>query len=77
MGGKTPKTPQVVTRDPVAEQRAADSEATRKTNAELADRRRRRAGSSLLTAGPRGSGPAKNSLLAQAVPGLPAAMGDT
>lgn len=60
--------PPVVQRDPVAEQRQAEAEATVKTNAELASRRRRRRGSSLLTSGAQGSGPVSNSLLAQATP---------
>jgi hypothetical protein len=67
MCGKTPAPPpQVVQRDPVEDERKAQAEATRKTNAELAQRKRRRLGSSLLTAGPAGSAPPPNTLLAQA-----------
>ena len=67
MGGKTPRTPTVVNRDPIAEQRAAEAEAAMKANAELALRRRRRAGSSLLTAGAQGSSPGR-SLMPEAMP---------
>lgn len=76
MGGKAPKTPTVVQRDPIAEQRKAENEAAMKANSELALRRRRRAGNSLLTAGAQGSGPGRSmmpqamgsSLLASAIP---------
>jgi hypothetical protein len=49
MCGKTPKTPKVVERDPVAEQLAADMQSTRDANADTVAQRRRRKGSSLLT----------------------------
>ena len=77
MCGSKPKTPQVVERDPVAEQAEADRKATVAANSELASRRRRRAstgGGVAATAlraanlgSPRGSAVA--SLLAQAKPG--------
>jgi hypothetical protein len=73
MGGKAPKVPKVVERDPVAEQRAAEAEATAKTNAELAMRNRRRRGSLLQTSSA-GYGPAPNTLLAQAT-GKPVTLG--
>lgn len=66
MCGKTPKTPQVVQRDPIAEQIAAENKATMETNQETAAKRVRRRGSSLLTAGAGGSSAtAAPSLLAQ------------
>lgn len=45
MCGSKPKTPQVVERDPVAEQAEADRQATIAANTETAARRRRRASS--------------------------------
>lgn len=63
------KTPKVVERDPVADQRAAEAQAASAANLELASRRRRRRESSLLTMGAQGT--ANNtgvrSLLASAV----------
>ena len=72
MGGKAPKVPKVVERDPIAEQRAAEAQAQRETNADLAMKNRRRRGS-LLQASSAGFGPAPNTLLAQAT-GKPPSM---
>lgn len=69
MCGKAPKTPQVVQRDPIAEQAAADAQAQRETNAQLATRRRRRQQNSLLTTGASGASAPTNSLLSQAQAG--------
>ena len=68
MCGKTPKTPTVVQRDPVAEQKQAEAEAQVKANSETATRRRRRNRSSLLAGGATGAAESP-SLLAQAKPG--------
>lgn len=62
------KTPKVVERDPVADQRAAEAQAASAANLELASRRRRRRESSLLTMGSQGvTGGSVRSLLASAV----------
>lgn len=63
------KAPKVVERDPVADQRAAEAQATTQSNLELASRRRRRRESSLLTLGAQGlvGGGGGRSLLASAV----------
>lgn len=49
MCGKSPKTPAVVTRDPVAEQAAAEATAQQEANTNTAALRKRRSRSSLLT----------------------------
>lgn len=49
MCGKTPKTPKVVERDPVAEQAAADAKAANDANTETAALKKRRNRSSLIT----------------------------
>lgn len=49
MCGKKPQVPQVVQRDPVAEQAQAEAKATADANTEIAARRGRRKQSSLLT----------------------------
>lgn len=72
MCGKSPKTPQVIQRDPIAEQRAAEADAQIKANSEAAARRRRRnasgnGGSLLQALNAQRLQPAK-SLLAQASP---------
>lgn len=69
MCGKSPRTPTVVQRDPVEEQRQAEAEAQTKANAELANTRRRRQRSSLLTSGAAGSAVEAPSLLSTAKPG--------
>lgn len=64
------KTPKVVERDPVADQRAAEAQAASAANLELASRRRRRRESSLLTMGAQGmtgNNTSVRSLLAAAV----------
>lgn len=64
------KTPKVVERDPVADQRAAEAQAASAANLELASRRRRRRESSLLTMGSQGlnnNSSGTRSLLAAAV----------
>ena len=67
---KAPKTPPVVTRDPVAEAAAAQATGQQAANTELAARRKRQRRSSLLTMGAAGyTGPAATSLLATARPG--------
>ncbi|WP_312252732.1 hypothetical protein [Stenotrophomonas sp.] len=67
MCGK-PKTPKVVERDPVAEQRAAEAQAATQSNLEIASRRRRLRESSLLTMGAKGfMGSNTRSLLASAI----------
>lgn len=67
MGGSSPKTPTVVTIDPVAEQRKAEALATQKSNAEVAMRARTRRGQRLAT-DPQGFGPPPKSLMASAKP---------
>jgi hypothetical protein len=49
--GVKPKTPDVVTRDPVAEEATAKTEAAKASNAAVIERKRRAKGSSLLAAG--------------------------
>ena len=68
MCGSAPRTPEVVKRDPIAEQAQADALAQQKANSEIAARKRRRQRSSLLTSGATGSAAPANSLLAQANP---------
>ncbi len=76
MGGKTPRTPPVVVRDPVEDERKALAEATQRSNADVATKRRRRHGSTLLTMGASGAPlPAGSSLLAQTYGAPPAATG--
>lgn len=69
MCGSAPDVPKVVERDPIAEQREADAQATIKENQERASTRRRRNRSSLLTMGAAGTTQDSPSLLAQATPG--------
>lgn len=54
MCGST-KAPPVVKDDPVADAKKAEAKATAKSNADLAERRRRRARNSLLTLGSQGT----------------------
>ncbi|HET7663884.1 MAG TPA: hypothetical protein VFK31_09625 [Rhodanobacteraceae bacterium] len=54
MCGST-KAPPVVKDDPVADAKKAEAKATSKSNADLAERRRRRARNSLLTLGSQGT----------------------
>ena len=68
MCGSKPKAPKVVERDPVAEQRRAEAEATIAENRERSNTRRRRQRSSLLTLGAGGAADPGRSLLAQATP---------
>lgn len=69
MCGKAPKAPEVVKRDPIAEQKQAEALAQVKANTELAAVRRRRQRSSLLPSGAKGvTGAPPPSLLAQAKP---------
>lgn len=72
MCGKAPKTPKVIERDPIAEQRQAEAEAQVKANSETAARRRRRnasgGGLSGMRAAMLGTGGEAKSLLAQATP---------
>lgn len=71
MCGKSPTVPKVVERDPIAEQRQAEAEATVAENSERATRRKRRNRSSLLTMGAGGAPTGSRSLLAQASPNPP------
>ncbi len=65
-----PKTPDVVQRDPVAEATEAANRGQALANAELAQKRKRRQQSSLLSMGAQGyTGPAASTLLAAAQPG--------
>lgn len=68
MCGKKPETPKVVERDPIAEQRKAEADATIAENKERAGTNRRRRKSSLLTLGAGGTNERGRSLLAQATP---------
>ncbi|MCW0370259.1 hypothetical protein [Xanthomonas sacchari] len=71
MCGKTPKTPKVVERDPVAEQAVADAKAANDANAETAALKKRRNRSSLITgAGETASGALVPTAQAQAKPTL-------
>lgn len=64
------KAPKVVESDPVADQRAAEAKAATESNLALAERRRRRRDSSLLTLGADGlTSRTGGSLLASAQPG--------
>jgi len=65
------KAPKVVERDPVAEQREAEAKAATEANLQIAERRRRRRESSLLTLGADGltTRTGGTSLLASARPG--------
>lgn len=62
--GVEPEVPDVVTRDPVAEEASAQAESTKAANAAIADRKRRAKRSSLLAAGGE-QGVTSSSLLAQ------------
>lgn len=71
MCGKTPKTPKVVERDPVAEQAAAATKAANDSNTEAAALKKRRNRSSLITgAGETTAGALMPTAQAQAKPTL-------
>jgi|GEM_PF-6840999 len=64
--GVKPETPDVVTRDPVAEEAAAKTSATQVANAAIVEQKRRRKGASLLSSGSeRGASDYGSSLLTQ------------
>lgn len=71
MCGRRPKTPKVIERDPIAEQRKAEADAQLKANRDLAGQRRRRqaSGGSLLRQQMATRQESGRSLLAQADPG--------
>lgn len=67
MCGSKPKTPEVIERDPIREAADAENVAAGRSNADLAKKRKTRKQSSLLAQGAQGyTGPAANTLLAQA-----------
>lgn len=70
MCGKTPKTPKVVQRDPIAEQKAAEARAQIEANAATANKRRKRGMAGVVMGAMRQQQAATGgpSLLAQARP---------